>query len=380
MNHKLRTKVLSTKLKTFLLFSRIRKSLGFRSQQFIYTRNVLTRRYILESKLQSLVIQEKACCRTSALMAETQAKSKTRFSQFYFASTSDLVVAEEFEKGLSSQSCEICKKRYFSSSNPFVYISLNSLRSIDWNFLSQILRHSPTILIGFTEKKNLQLEEIVPLVEHGAKRIFVENLQVGNTLSILPLPLGLRDGWQIRPSNYPMSENFYPILKEAKNIAKTQSRTFAKFSLWTNPVREIIMQEIKESPDKFNFEVDSADREFRIPTGNIHPREYLMEFSSYQFALCPEGAAVDTHRFYEAVASGVVPIVCQTNSTFDLISSVFPCIVLKSWIGIKDFQIREEMYLSKLHEMRKLEEKFPRLDIRSKDLPRLFAVKDDTRV
>jgi hypothetical protein len=42
---------------------------------------------------------------------------------------------------------------------------------------------------------------------------------------------------------------------------------------------------------------------------NIEPSEYFTELPSYKFVVSPEGNGVDTHRTYEALMAGCIPIV-----------------------------------------------------------------------
>lgn len=47
-----------------------------------------------------------------------------------------------------------------------------------------------------------------------------------------------------------------------------------------------------------------------------------------QYVLAPRGTGVDTHRFYEAIYLRSVPIVVRTNSAFDRLYTVFPCLLV----------------------------------------------------
>jgi hypothetical protein len=46
-----------------------------------------------------------------------------------------------------------------------------------------------------------------------------------------------------------------------------------------------------------------------IPNIQIDPSEYFMELPSYKFVVSPEGHGIDTHRTYEALMAGCIPIV-----------------------------------------------------------------------
>jgi hypothetical protein len=65
--------------------------------------------------------------------------------------------------------------------------------------------------------------------------------------------------------------------------------------------------------------------------------EYLKLLSSFNYAICPEGNGIDTHRFWECLYLGVKPIVID-NFLVRYFANYFPIIILKSW---KDFNIHK---------------------------------------
>jgi putative cell wall-binding protein len=43
--------------------------------------------------------------------------------------------------------------------------------------------------------------------------------------------------------------------------------------------------------------------------------QYLRELSTYKFCLCIRGNGIDTHRFWESLYLGVVPVIINNNTT-----------------------------------------------------------------
>lgn len=83
---------------------------------------------------------------------------------------------------------------------------------------------------------------------------------------------------------------------------------YVNFRPSTNP---LVRQPIWES-------YDQAEREgwaTRQP-GNIAGPEYANELSRHVFALCPPGNGIDTHRFWEALYAGTIPLV-QRNKALE---------------------------------------------------------------
>jgi hypothetical protein len=78
---------------------------------------------------------------------------------------------------------------------------------------------------------------------------------------------------------------------------------------------------------------------------------YQYTHKSY-FVLSPKGAGEDCHRFYEAIYLNAIPIVKRTNTSFDKLYNVFPCLIINDWN-----EITEELLLKNKAEcFKKLEE------------------------
>lgn len=57
---------------------------------------------------------------------------------------------------------------------------------------------------------------------------------------------------------------------------------------------------------------------------------YLKQLASYKYAICPPGNGVDSHRIWESLYLGVIPVVIRSVFTEQL-SERFPCILLDTW-------------------------------------------------
>jgi len=54
------------------------------------------------------------------------------------------------------------------------------------------------------------------------------------------------------------------------------------------------------------------------------------EIKKYKFVACPDGNGVDTHRFWETVLLGSIPIILKTNKLISLYKKM-PVIIVKDW-------------------------------------------------
>ena len=169
----------------------------------------------------------------------------------------------------------------------------------------------------------------------NVKQIFAQNL-VCSMDGFYPLPIGLENLW--RSSHGKTSE-----FKKFRKVSKVRRpRIMWTFTIDTNPaIRN------KAAQDLSNIEV--ADR-FGIVSSREH-RELLL---SYSFIASPPGNGLDTHRTWEAIYLGCVPIVLRSYMT-----EYFEKIGLPIWVVDAYSQIES---LSEQQLLDKYDELKPRFD------------------
>jgi hypothetical protein len=104
------------------------------------------------------------------------------------------------------------------------------------------------------------------------------------------------------------------------------------------------------------------------PNPNSFPVEKIPVTLVYQktlesrYALCPRGCGVDTHRFYECIYLGCVPIVIRTNTVFDRLyapGTGFPCLVVERWVDVTE-ELLDRSYPECFVRMREFHARYPR--------------------
>ena len=63
---------------------------------------------------------------------------------------------------------------------------------------------------------------------------------------------------------------------------------------------------------------------------------YMSEINEHRYVLCPRGNGVDTHRFWETLLMGSVPVV-ERSGLSDLYEK-FPCIIVKSFSDLREIE------------------------------------------
>jgi len=91
-----------------------------------------------------------------------------------------------------------------------------------------------------------------------------------------------------------------------------------------------------------------TDKHYCLTASNRNFEEYLTDLKSSCFVLSPRGNGLDTHRTYESILMGAIPIV--RTSELDSLFENLPVLIVQSWE-----MITEEFLLEKYEEISKKE-------------------------
>lgn len=176
-----------------------------------------------------------------------------------------------------------------------------------------------------TYKRQLVLLKLL-----GIERVFGTNTRAINEFSY-SLPLGL--------TNNTSESEFHPIFGNVEHFKVADSSDFcsgftpkilANFSIQNNhSVRKKLLNELVSLSDTYDLVVENPEMNSE---GRI---KYLRKLREIPLVVCPEGNGADTHRLWETLYMGGVPVVLNNpllNSLFDLL----PVIRLNSWNQLKN--------------------------------------------
>tara|TARA_B100000965_G_scaffold406806_1_gene448862 strand:+ start:5629 stop:6648 length:1020 start_codon:yes stop_codon:yes gene_type:complete len=119
---------------------------------------------------------------------------------------------------------------------------------------------------------------------------------------LIPIPLGIANEYatrNIRPND------FIEFFDKNKNVTecKKEKKIYINFNKDTNlKKREKILDEF----------LDRKDTTFKT---NLPLDEFIIDMFNHKFILSPQGKGIDTHRFWEAIYLGSVPII-EGHHTF----------------------------------------------------------------
>jgi hypothetical protein len=223
-----------------------------------------------------------------------------------------------------------------------IFISLlpNEL-TIDLNRLLQILNDNNLKLYFYLMYEPIVSFDIINLLFPVSLGFFINN-NIYNHKLIHSMPIGIRDCEKVVPNHKGFSHDY--LFKEGLNIIQKEYLCLMCFS-YTNNERNKCYNVLKNKYFVKNLNDGIYEKQPSIHCGKV-PVWINYEYTNKSFyTLSPRGAGEDCHRFYEAIYLNSIPIVKKTNTSFDKLYHIFPCLIVNDWN-----EIDEELLLGKKDE------------------------------
>lgn len=186
-----------------------------------------------------------------------------------------------------------------------------------------------TIFIGHADK-SLTLKNIEILKYLGFTSIFGTN--TFNSQISTSIPLGL--------TNYTHESEFHRLFGNTDHFkiahdntdfgSKFENDFYINFTASNNAHVRQHVSNISKSLSNCTYEASDFTSAGRI--------KYLMQLRKHKFVLCPEGNGVDTHRLWETLYMGGVPIIQKSNFLPNIVNSL-PVLQLDKWEDLNDSKI-----------------------------------------
>lgn len=127
------------------------------------------------------------------------------------------------------------------------------------------------------------------------KMIYTQNLNIDSP-KVKLLPIGLAN------SMWPHGNmlEFYDVMRNTYLLQK-KNNIYININANTYSYRQTILDKLKEC-------------NWSLSSGKPY-KDYLYELSSYYFCLCVRGNGIDTHRFWESLYLGVIPVIINDQTT-----------------------------------------------------------------
>jgi hypothetical protein len=200
-------------------------------------------------------------------------------------------------------------------------------------------------------------DEQLPWVERAGERLvhwFAQNLVVEHP-KLSPLPIGVAN----RQWPHGNAELLCAVAAYADNLRRSKL-IHAAFDRRTHPDRQRAWDAVRSA-----FPATP-----RTPPPTLSYADYLRDLAQHRFCACPRGNGIDTHRFWECLYLGVVPIVERSAHTERWAREGVPMVLLDDWSELSRERLESEsasassasrpacLYLS--HHARLIDELTPR--------------------
>jgi len=158
---------------------------------------------------------------------------------------------------------------------------------------------------------------------------FTQNVDIYHK-SITPIPIGLENSrW------FPGMHKKEKMIAKLKEPRRYKNLLYINHNVATNPAKREGIYEFFTGKPWVTIERGTNGSNFD---------NYLDNIYNHKFVLCPEGNGIDTHRIWETLYMGSIPVV-ERNITSDLLYSYFPCLTTMSgWTGITEGVLKREFF------------------------------------
>ncbi len=207
-------------------------------------------------------------------------------------------------------------------------------------------------IIEILEQKNIKLYFYLmdePNIDHNVINkllpysidIFLQNNTIHDNPKIHLMPIGVADGTElIQTQKY--------LVDEGLNSREKKYLCLLCFS-YSHPERKKCEYILGNKKFVLNLGGNNYGIGVKVP--------YQLNFEKTHetfYILSPTGCGEATHRFYEAIYFDAIPIVKKTNTPFDKIYNIFPCMVVNDWNDVTEELLlqQKDYYINKLKEFK----------------------------
>jgi len=160
----------------------------------------------------------------------------------------------------------------------------------------------------------------------GYRRISGINVVNFKNVSI-PLPIGITNNTDESENHRLLGDNqLFMRADHVAFLAQSNGLVYGCFSTGTNPKERLPLARLL-SLGKHTFEEPEFSVEGRV--------RYLENLRRYAFTVCPVGNGIDTHRLWEVLYMGGIPII-QKNRILESLLEGLPFVLVEDWDQIND--------------------------------------------
>jgi hypothetical protein len=220
-------------------------------------------------------------------------------------------------------------KPYDIREGDLIFCQSDLLEEFESRILTEI-DSSVTLVLGNSDR-NFSSELALFRQRYPGLTLFAQNLDQ-SVVGTSPLPIGLENAWRAHHG----IPRFFNVTR--KQDHEKLIRIMWSFSSHTNPKERALAA-------TWLAKCDLADK-----VEHLSARKHRKALSSYAFVAAPQGHGIDTHRTWEAMYVGSIPIVQRSFMTEEYEKLGLPLWVIDSYEDLLDV---DEMQLQrKYHELK----------------------------
>jgi hypothetical protein len=229
---------------------------------------------------------------------------KNRVSEPYlsgaaFANLSDLVIRDEIDLKAFSELRSIPRITFCRSD------LVTQLRN---NHVKQ--NHGHTLIAG---NGDFDFNNSESLPRGTFQTFYLQNSSISDNEKIFTLPIGVE--------NLSLGINGLP-----KNLVSNHD--------WKTRSRRVMVGPFSPThQERQELQKKAGDSEgvFQIVEGPMSPGRFAKSMLQFRYVACPRGNGMDTHRFWEALYRGSVPVVRRSTWSESLLTLKIPLVVVEDW-------------------------------------------------
>ena len=293
-----------------------------------------------------------------------------KMSQIGFALRSTLCYTNRINVGIHDYAEYVAQLREGDS----IFISTTET-NVSIPTIVTILRARNIRVIFYIMEEPIVSWEIVERLIPVSIQIFIQN-NIYDHPKIHIMPIGIRDCGSIVAMHRRFDQRY--LLEKGVSIRTSLGANVRPincllcFTVWSFiPSRNECYDLFSKAPFVYNLNDDPSPdmcelRESRNTAKFFYekvPETVVYEKTlQSRYALCPPGFGPDTHRFYECIYLGCIPIVVRTNTVFDRLydpRTGFPCLVVERWEDVTE-ELLNQSYPRCFSILKEFHAKYPR--------------------
>ncbi len=202
--------------------------------------------------------------------------------------------------------------------------------NIDLNRLVEILILKSIKVYFYLMCEPIVDSKVIELLLPVTIKMFVQN-NVYNHPNVHIMPIGIRDCETVFPHHHFNHQYLFneQLIKREKNYC-----CLLCFSDNTHYSRKECYNQLKDQ--KFVINLNDSYEQQSIHCGKVPVCVNYEYTHQSDYALSPRGYGEDTHRFYECIYLDTIPIVKRTNTVFDKLYNLFPCLIINHWSEVTE--------------------------------------------